>query len=386
MSSFLFDSLTASSPVSDHHHEKHREDHAAEKVGDKKEEKQSSFHASNFYESDPSKLDPVSDPFDSSSSGQSLSPPSVPSDHLKRRVERENYLHVSEAIDSLLNVDSISFESHPSKPGELLKLIDDSKQFEELKFSSSGDYHILDNEADIDHINMTYLEILNKPRSDGYSKSLKETARNNIAMKFKEYKLETFTQPFTASKRGLSYKGINIIGILPGKFRGVPDKDEIVLLGAHYDTVETSPGIDDNGSGVISTLEVARILSNRGPLNHTVIFACFDLEELVRVYSSNVFKSSLVKNAPHFQGLLGSLAFVREYLIPVELMKNKSKFLGAYIIDMVLNYDSTPGSQTLPRDIVVVSFFLKRLLTKNFQLESFKNECLLNCPSLNLFV
>lgn len=52
---------------------------------------------------------------------------------------------------------------------------------------------------------------------------------------------------------------------------------------------------------------------------------------------------------------MGSLAFVREYLIPVELLKNKSKFLGAYIIDMVLNYDSSPGSQTLPRDIVVVS-------------------------------
>lgn len=257
-----------------------------ENAGEKKEN-QSSFHASDFYDSDFKKLDPILDPFDSSSSGQSLSPHS--SDQLKRRVERENYYHVSEAVDSLLNVDSISFESSSSNSDQLLKLIDDSKQFEELKFSSSGDYHILDNEADIAHINMTYLEILNKPRSDSYSKSLKETARNNIVVKFKEYKLETFTQSFTANKRGLSYKGTNIIGILPGKFRGVPGKDEIVLLGAHYDTVETSPGIDDNGSGIIATLEVARILSNRGPLNHTVIFTAFDLEELVRISSCRQF-------------------------------------------------------------------------------------------------
>lgn len=264
-----------------HHHGAHEKDHEVEKVGGKKEN-QSSFHASDFYDS--KNLDPILDPFDSS--GQSLSPPSVPppSDQLRRRVERENYVHVSEAIDSLLNVDSISFESSSSNSDELVKLIDNSKQLEELKFSSSGDYHILDNEADIGHMNMTYLEILNKPRSDGYSKSLKETARNNLISKFKEYKLETFTQSFTASKRGQSYKGTNLIGILPGRYRGYPDKDEIVLLGAHYDTVETSPGIDDNGSGVISILEVARILSNRGPLNHTVMFTAFDLEELVRTF------------------------------------------------------------------------------------------------------
>lgn len=42
-----------------------------------------------------------------------------------------------------------------------------------------------------------------------------------------------------------------------------------------------SPGIDDNGSGMVATLEVARILSQRPQLNHTVMFVAFDLEELV---------------------------------------------------------------------------------------------------------
>lgn len=260
------------------------------------------MHASDF--DDSSKHVPVLEGFDSSS-GESLSPtvsqegsdqlkrqslsPTVSkegSDQLKRRVERENYFHVSEAIDSLLNVDRMSFESSSSNPDELVKLIDESKQFDELRFSSSGDDHILDNEGDIGHMNQTYMEMLNRPRSDSYSRSLKETARNDIITRFKEYKLETFTQSFTASKRGSTYKGVNVIGILPGRLRGLPDRDHILLLGAHYDTVETSPGIDDNGSGVIATLEVARILSNRGQLNHTVIFTAFDLEELVSWFLS----------------------------------------------------------------------------------------------------
>jgi len=44
---------------------------------------------------------------------------------------------------------------------------------------------------------------------------------------------------------------------------------------------------------------------------------------------------------------------VREYLIPTELVGRKATFLGAYVIDMALNYDPNPGSQTLPRDIMI---------------------------------
>lgn len=36
-------------------------------------------------------------------------------------------------------------------------------------------------------------------------------------------------------------KGQNIIGILPGVLHGTP-ADVIALIGAHYDTVEGSPG------------------------------------------------------------------------------------------------------------------------------------------------
>jgi Zn-dependent M28 family amino/carboxypeptidase len=53
---------------------------------------------------------------------------------------------------------------------------------------------------------------------------------------------------------------------------------EIILVGAHYDTVEGSPGADDNASGVAGLIEIAREL--RGcPLQRTVKLVAFVNEE-----------------------------------------------------------------------------------------------------------
>jgi len=52
--------------------------------------------------------------------------------------------------------------------------------------------------------------------------------------------------------------------------------DEIVLLGAHYDTVSTTPGADDNASAEAVLLEVSRLLrehSGRRTARY-VAFAC----------------------------------------------------------------------------------------------------------------
>lgn len=59
----------------------------------------------------------------------------------------------------------------------------------------------------------------------------------------------------------------------------------------------------------------------------------------------------------HFslKGLHGSKAFVNEYLIPIELLQNGVKYLGAYIIDMVLMYDTKPSTQELNYDMTKVS-------------------------------
>jgi len=51
-----------------------------------------------------------------------------------------------------------------------------------------------------------------------------------------------------------------------------------IIIGAHYDAVTGSPGADDNGSGTIGVLEIARVLKNI-PTEMTFIFIAFDYEE-----------------------------------------------------------------------------------------------------------
>src|SRR3989304_5429310 len=46
----------------------------------------------------------------------------------------------------------------------------------------------------------------------------------------------------------------NLEVVIPGAAR----PEEIILVGAHYDTVEGSPGADDNASGVAGGLDLAR--------------------------------------------------------------------------------------------------------------------------------
>jgi Zn-dependent M28 family amino/carboxypeptidase len=55
-------------------------------------------------------------------------------------------------------------------------------------------------------------------------------------------------------------------------------KNEIILLGAHYDTVPGSPGANDNGTGVAALLELSRLFAGIHP-DLTVRFVAFVNEE-----------------------------------------------------------------------------------------------------------
>lgn len=66
----------------------------------------------------------------------------------------------------------------------------------------------------------------------------------------------------------------NIIATVPG--RG--PLREIVVFGAHYDTVAGTPGADDNASGVAMLLEMARQLRGSSP-GRTIELVFFTLEE-----------------------------------------------------------------------------------------------------------
>lgn len=65
---------------------------------------------------------------------------------------------------------------------------------------------------------------------------------------------------------------------LEAVLRGGALPDEIVVVGGHYDTVEGSPGADDNASGAAAVLALARIL-RRERFARTVRFVLFANEE-----------------------------------------------------------------------------------------------------------
>ncbi len=86
--------------------------------------------------------------------------------------------------------------------------------------------------------------------------------------------------------------------------------EHVWMLGAHLDSVPEGPGINDNGTGVASLLEIAKQLSQeQPPLAHGVRFAFWGAEEV---------------------GLVGSLHYVRE--LPAE---ERTRILGYLNFDMI---------------------------------------------------
>jgi Zn-dependent M28 family amino/carboxypeptidase len=67
---------------------------------------------------------------------------------------------------------------------------------------------------------------------------------------------------------------VNVIAELPGK-----NPDNVVMAGAHLDSVTAGPGINDNGSGSAALLETALMMAKVKPQN-TVRFAWWGAEEL----------------------------------------------------------------------------------------------------------
>ena len=63
---------------------------------------------------------------------------------------------------------------------------------------------------------------------------------------------EVRTQPFESG--GLTVQNLEV------ELKGTTAPQEIIVLGAHYDSVAGTPGANDNASGVAALLEVARLL------------------------------------------------------------------------------------------------------------------------------
>ena len=91
---------------------------------------------------------------------------------------------------------------------------------------------------------------------------------------------------YAVAKQVYDAKGI-VVRNLETEIVGSQWPDEIVLIGAHYDSLRGTPGANDNASGVAALLEIARLLTKTNPAR-TVRFVAFVNEEPPFFYSSEM--------------------------------------------------------------------------------------------------
>ncbi len=118
-------------------------------------------------------------------------------------------------------------------------------------------------------------------------------ASKHIKAKIKELKSRTFRQRFAYGNSTIDYREIglfshaqatsrkekscnpinnascNLYSLIPGR------TNNVIVVGAHLDTVVSSPGANDNGSSVVALVEIIRILKSANlQLNNSILF-CF---------------------------------------------------------------------------------------------------------------
>jgi hypothetical protein len=90
--------------------------------------------------------------------------------------------------------------------------------------------------------------------------------------------------------------GKNIVATIHGR------TNQQFIITAHYDTIESSPGADDDGSGIASILMIAEILSTY-MFNQTVKFIIFSGEE-IGLLGSTDYSHRAMENNTNITGVL----------------------------------------------------------------------------------
>jgi hypothetical protein len=125
--------------------------------------------------------------------------------------------------------------------------------------------------------------------------------------------------------------GQNAARNLEVEIQGSKQPDEIIVVGAHYDTQANAPGADDNGSGVAGLLEVARLLRGK-TFARTLRYLAFVNEE-----------------PPYFHSqTMGSLVYAKRS------REREENILGMVALEMIGCYSNQKGSQQYPRPFNLV--------------------------------
>lgn len=121
---------------------------------------------------------------------------------------------------------------------------------------------------------------------------------------------DSYLQAFEVANKTGPLKAANVIGYLPCNCKS----DRYFIIGAHYDHVGTDPklegdqvfnGADDDASGVVASLLIARELAKEKTLPFNIIVAAWDAEE---------------------KGLLGSKHFVNNPLVDLDKIETGFMF------------------------------------------------------------
>ncbi len=109
------------------------------------------------------------------------------------------------------------------------------------------------------------------------------------------------------------------------EIRGAKFPDEIVVIGAHYDSEERTPGANDNASGVAALLAMARAFAGVHP-ERTLRFVAFVNEEPPFFWTRN----------------MGSLIYARQ------CRAHNERIVAMISLETLGYYSDEPGSQRYP--------------------------------------
>ena len=116
---------------------------------------------------------------------------------------------------------------------------------------------------------------------------------------------------------GRSYR--NVIG------RFGAGKARKIIVGAHYDSHDDTPGADDNASGVAGMLELARMIG-ADPPDLEIELVAYPLEE------PPFFRSAMMGSAVH----------------AASVADEKERTIGVIVLEMIGYFSDEPGSQGYP--------------------------------------
>ena len=153
-----------------------------------------------------------------------------------------------------------------------------------------------------------------KPRNHQNIEQLNEVA-NYIKSTFSIYSSNAHFQEYEVN--GLTYK--NVICSFG------PEDGERIIIGAHYDVCGNQEGADDNASGTIGLLELARLLKGK-QLKHRVDLVAYTLEE-----------------PPYFRS-----KYMGSYVHAKYLADNKTPVLGMISLEMIAYFKDEKKSQEYP--------------------------------------